>query len=99
MEQILIIDELMLIRIKTHLKLSNYRKIFKSLVNKKTAIIENSQKSMIREPFSHSKSIEIISNTAGTKLKPCIVDDFKSINNLFNEISNSYDTRLETMQL
>jgi len=48
-----------------------------------------------KKPYSHEKTVNIISIGAGTHFDPSIVDIFKSISNKFCDISKLYNNNLE----
>lgn len=51
-----------------------------------------------KEPFAHSKALEIILDGRGTQFEPCIVDVFKSVNHKFREISDLYNPKSEELE-
>jgi len=48
-----------------------------------------------KQPFTHSKAVEIILDGRGTHFEPCIVDIFKSVSHKFSEVSNLYNPELK----
>lgn len=50
-----------------------------------------------KQPFTHSKAVEIILDGRGTHFEPCIVDIFKSVSHKFSEISDLYNPKLEEL--
>lgn len=48
-----------------------------------------------KQPFTHSKAVEIILDGRGTHFEPCIVDIFKSVSHNFSEVSNLYNPELK----
>lgn len=46
-----------------------------------------------KEPFSHSKAVDIILDSSGTHFEPCITEVFSSVSDSFNKISQLYNQK------